>query len=252
MDCKTTRVAVSAVLDGEPAGVETTEIELHLDDCPACRAWREAAHDVTRRARLAPAANRQPAPEALERILASAPRSRVRSSEALRGGLVAVAVAQLVITLPLLLLGKHDLQRDMGASDMALFVAFLAVAWRPGRAVAISPVVGTAAGLLILAAVIDLAGGEASLIGEAPHAVAFVGWLLVRQVAHSTPPTIETPKQPLIRSLLHAISKDDQSARVVLATHEPVSPDQTAAERDAPQHERALAERDPAQRRASA
>jgi hypothetical protein len=252
MDCKTTRVAVSAVLDGEPAGAETTEIELHLDDCPACRAWREAAHDVTRRARLAPAANRQPAREALERILASAPSPQVRTREALRGGLVAVALAQLVVTLPLLLLGKHDLQRDMGASDMALFVAFLAVAWRPGRAVAISPVVGTAAALLILSAVIDFAGGEASLIGEAPHVVAFVGWLLVRQVAHSMPPTIETPEQPLIRSLLRMLPKVDRRAPVASASREPVLEHEAAAQRHRAQSERALAERDSAQRRASA
>ena len=140
----------------------------------------------------------------------------------LRGALVVVALAQLIITLPLLLLGTHDLQRDMGASNMAMCVAFLAVAWRPGRAVAISPVVGTAAGLLIIAVLIDLAGGEASLVSEAPHVAAVIGWLLVREVAITTPPTIEAPDRPLIRLLRRAFGAPGRSAHV-LATHEPVS-----------------------------
>jgi hypothetical protein len=242
-------MALSAFLDGEPTGVDAIEIERHLLDCEPCRDWREAAHDVTRRTRLAPATNLQPSQDSLDRILASAPRRRVRTSEMLRGSLVVVAVAQLAIALPLLLLGKHDLQRDIGASDMALFVAFLAVAWRPNRAVAISPVVGTAAGLLILAAAIDLAGGDASVVGEAPHVVAFLGWLLVREVARVTPPTIETPSRSLVRSLRQATPRGDQRAHSVFATHEPVCGSQPDAAHPEPT---VTVDRAPRKRRASA
>jgi Putative zinc-finger len=217
MSCEPIRLALSAMLDGEPADVDPVDIELHLESCAACRVWREAAHEVTRRARLAPATDPRPGRDALDRILASAPRTRVNRDATLRGALVVVALAQLIITLPLLLLGTHDLQRDMGASDMAVCVAFLVVAWRPGRAVAISPVVGTAACLLLIAALTDLAQGDARLIGEAPHVVALIGWLLVREVAVSTPPTIEVTDRPLSRRLRRAVQHRAQNADGITA-----------------------------------
>jgi hypothetical protein len=140
----------------------------------------------------------------------------------------------------------------MGASDMAMCVAFLAVAWRPGRAVAISPVVGTAAGLLIIAALIDLAGGEASLVGESPHLVALIGWLLVREVAITTPPTIEAPDRPLIRLLRRVFSPQAGRAHV-FATHEPVLRHRSATTQPAAGATHSPAEEyEPAQRRISA
>jgi Putative zinc-finger len=55
MECETAREAISAVLDGEQAGVLIEDLQEHLLGCAACRRWREAAHEVTRRARTAAA-----------------------------------------------------------------------------------------------------------------------------------------------------------------------------------------------------
>ncbi|HEV3382872.1 MAG TPA: zf-HC2 domain-containing protein [Trebonia sp.] len=52
MDCESIRVAISASLDGEDAGIPAGVTQAHLDECPACRAWRERQHALTRRARL--------------------------------------------------------------------------------------------------------------------------------------------------------------------------------------------------------
>jgi predicted anti-sigma-YlaC factor YlaD len=55
MNCESAREAVSALLDGEAPGVGRRAIEHHLAGCTDCRAWREAAYTVTRRARIGPA-----------------------------------------------------------------------------------------------------------------------------------------------------------------------------------------------------
>lgn len=55
MDCESARVAISALLDSEEPGVEHGQLNQHLARCERCRRWREDAHEVTRRFRLAPA-----------------------------------------------------------------------------------------------------------------------------------------------------------------------------------------------------
>jgi predicted anti-sigma-YlaC factor YlaD len=202
MDCETTRLALSAALDGEAPGVDLTELDGHLENCADCRAWREAAHELRRRARIGPVtALVAPSAEVLEHIRAEAARPRSRHVERLRLALLMIAVAQIGIALVLLLFGSYDLERDMGASSLALAVGFAIVALRPGRAFAISPVVGTAAGLLVLTALIELATGKTHLVNETPHAIAFVGWLLVHRIGRLTPPTIENRERSLVASL---------------------------------------------------
>jgi predicted anti-sigma-YlaC factor YlaD len=203
MNCETTRMALSAILDGEAPRVDAVEVERHVVACPACVQWREAAHELKRRAGIAAVTSSvTPSAEVLEhvRLMAARP-PRGRRFDGLRLALLAIAAAQLSLTLPLLLFGRHDLTRDMGASDVALAVGFLIAAWRPNRALAISPVVGTAAGLLMLSAVVELARGETHVITEAPHAVAFVGWLLVHRIGQLTPPMLEHPDRSMLRSL---------------------------------------------------
>jgi len=96
MECYRAREAISALIDGEDPAVPDDALQAHLSACQDCRAWQQRAHDVTRRARLGGSF--------LDHDLSSAVLAAVPSGRPLarRAGLVAVAVAQLAITVPLL------------------------------------------------------------------------------------------------------------------------------------------------------
>src|SRR5579862_3781274 len=94
MDCVTAREAISAMADGEDAGADRGDVDRHVAQCAGCRAWQDAAHEVTRRARVGAAQPVRPraaevAAVALAR--ARAPR-RGRLVTLARVGLVAIAV----------------------------------------------------------------------------------------------------------------------------------------------------------------
>jgi predicted anti-sigma-YlaC factor YlaD len=217
----TARASVSALLDGEPPEVSTADLDAHLDGCAACRSWKATAHELTRRTRLAPASARaQPSQEAMDRIMTAMPRPLSRRLDGLRAALGVVALAEVLVALPLLLFAARDVQRDTGAVDMALVVAFALVAWKPSRAAAIAPVVGTAALLLVLAALIDIAGDKTSVFGESPHAVTFVGWLLVWQIARLMPSNSDTQGLPLPARWHHALASGGAAA-----PERPIAPD---------------------------
>jgi predicted anti-sigma-YlaC factor YlaD len=194
MDCTTAREAISARLDGEPSDVEPDLLEAHLAGCPACRAWREQAHQITRRARLVPARASSPS-EALLAAVAATHRGPAwwRSTALIRGGLVTVALAQIAVTVPALIFGTDrdapiHVAHEMGSFDMALAVGFLAAAWAPTRAQGMRTLVGAAALLLVVTATIDLIAGRTSLSDEAPHLLTVAGWLLLRRLALLAPP----------------------------------------------------------------
>jgi P-type Cu+ transporter len=52
MDCDTAREAISARIDGEDTGLPDYALDAHLVRCTTCDDWRQAAHAVTRRARI--------------------------------------------------------------------------------------------------------------------------------------------------------------------------------------------------------
>jgi predicted anti-sigma-YlaC factor YlaD len=196
MDCATAREAISAMADGEDPGTDGGDVEAHLAGCAACRAWRDAAHEVTRRARLGVA---RPVPVRVREVAAVArSRARVPRRASLatlaRVSLVAVAMGQLAFTVPCLLFG-HDhsapahIAHEMGSFDAALAAGFLVAAWRPRRALGMRALVGVAAALLVVTAVIDLAAGRTSVGDEAPHLLAVAGWLMICYLASVTPPT---------------------------------------------------------------
>ena len=211
MDCAFAREAISAMLDGEDPGADPVEVDRHLAGCAECRAWRDAAHEVTRRVRLTaaqPAARRTR--EVAAAVQASQRRWRIRAFPLYRIGLVAVAAAQLAITVPCLLFGQDrsapvHVAHEVGSFGAAMAVGFLVVAWRPGRALGMRALVGAAALLLVATAVIDLASGRTTAADEAPHLLAVAGWLLIRGLAATTPPAVAEPRSRLagaIRSRL--------------------------------------------------
>jgi len=232
MSCETIRESISALLDGEAAPASQDAVERHLFTCEECRHWKESAHDVTRRFRLA-AADDAPAPD---RILlaavadASAAAGGWRSATTLtRLGLVAVALAQLILTVPALLLGSDHgapihVAHEMGSFDMALAIGFLAAAWKPSRSHGMQALVGVAALLLVATALIDLAAGRTSVGDEAPHLLAVAGWLLLHRLATLLPAQDDEASLSLGRLL----RRDDRRPAPVLgeigAEQDPLAP----------------------------
>jgi predicted anti-sigma-YlaC factor YlaD len=225
VNCESAREAISSRLDYEDAGTDPALLEDHLSECAGCRAWREEAHEVTRRARLVPA---RPAPAAGEALLAAtlAADQRTRSRRSIvftRGMLVAVAVAQVAVTVPALVFGSDrgvpiHVAHEMGSFDMALAVGFLVAAWRPARAHGMRAFVGAAALLLIVTAVIDLLGGHTTPASEAPHLLPLAGWILLGRLAALTPSRRDD--QPI--SLIGWVRQHVPRSAVAAVTPEPM------------------------------
>lgn len=203
MDCEGARIAISALLDSEQPGVEHRQLDQHLAQCGRCRRWREDAHEVTRRFRLEPVAVPSPSRELLESTRAARRRWSWPGAWGLtRLALVLVAIGQIAVTVPALVFGSdHDapihVAHEMGAFDLALAAGFLVAAWRPSRARGMSAIVGAAAFVLVLTAVIDLAAGRTSPGDEAPHLLAVAGWLLLRRLCAFTPAPVGDLELPL-------------------------------------------------------
>jgi predicted anti-sigma-YlaC factor YlaD len=193
------------MLDGEDPGADTAEVERHLAGCAECRAWRDTAHEVTRRVRLAAV---PPVPRRVREAAAAARASadrrhgwrrwKSRQVVLLRTGLAAVAAGQAAITVPYLLFGADrmapvHIAHEMGSLDAALAVGFAAAAWRPGRALGMRMLVGAAAVLLAVTALADLAAGRTTVADEAPHLLPVAGWLMIRRLAVLTPPAVVEP-----------------------------------------------------------
>src|SRR6202035_1606073 len=204
MECERAREAISARIDGEDPGVPDGALQAHLDGCASCQDWQQRAHVMTRRARLGGAfLDRDLTGQVLAAIPAASPRRRLRLS--LRGALLAAALAQLAITVPLLVLGHdHDAgphaAHELGSFDLALAIAFAIGAIRPALsaglawtcAIAAAGLAGTAVADLMGveahcshaaqppgAAVADLIGGQAIGADEAQHLVAVAGAALL-------------------------------------------------------------------------
>ena len=94
MDCETYRLGISARLDGEDAGFDDAALAWHLASCEPCRRFESEAIHLTRAVRVASA---ESAPDLTPTIMAAINRERAAKSrrfdpEALRGGLIALAV----------------------------------------------------------------------------------------------------------------------------------------------------------------
>lgn len=189
MECDRAREAISARIDGEDPGVPGGALEAHLDGCAACRGWQRRAHAVTRRARLGGSfLDRDLAPRVLAAIPPADEGRRVRLAH--RAGLLAVALAQLAITAPLLILG-HDhgagshAAHEIGSFDVALAIAFAVGAIRPALSAGLAWPCGIAAAGLAATAIADLTGGQAIGADEAQHLIAVFGAVLLCRQART-------------------------------------------------------------------
>jgi predicted anti-sigma-YlaC factor YlaD len=201
MDCALCREVLSAEMDGE--AVATAPASAHVRGCASCRTWRARAEQVTRLVRLGVA---EPVPDLTAQVLATvrAPspdggswRPRRPSRErAVRTGLVVVALAQLALAAPDLLVrvGRHDGPvvhgtHELGAWSVALAVGLLYAGLRPAAATGLLPVVATLLLSLLATSFADLVSGEVAWAHEAPHLLTAGGAaLLWRLVVLHRPP----------------------------------------------------------------
>jgi predicted anti-sigma-YlaC factor YlaD len=198
MTCMQIRQGISARLDGEDAGLDDAALYGHLAQCSDCRAFSHDAEALHRAVRLAPApAIEDRTPAILSAIgddttaheWAPAVGHDADTQRALRWVLVAIAIAQIAIAVPALVLGSDagipvHLARHIGSFDVALGVGFLFAAWRPSRIPGLLPVVVALVLCLVGSSLLDVAAGNTAALGEAQHLTDFVGlavmWLLSR------------------------------------------------------------------------
>jgi predicted anti-sigma-YlaC factor YlaD len=198
MDCDSIRIAVSASLDGEDPRVPVDVVRAHLEGCTACRDcrdWRERQYALTRMARLGGhGLDHDLAP----RVLAALPEperagSAVRFARSLRAAwiriaLILVAIAQLAITVPLLIFGRDTgagahAAHELGSFDLSLAIAFIVGAARPKLSAGLAWPCCIAALGLAITAVTGMIAGQTVGADEAQHLIAIAGaLLLLRQV----------------------------------------------------------------------
>jgi predicted anti-sigma-YlaC factor YlaD len=229
MDCDSIRIAVSAAQDGEDPGVPADVVREHLDGCTECRAWQERQHVLTRQVRLGgPALDHDLVPAVLAALPAEPEYGRrarwsrrrrdrvgggtVRTSELrqrpgwISAALVLVALAQLAITVPLLVMGRdHDASahaaHELGSFDLALAIAFVVGAVRPRLSAGLAWPCVIAAGGLAVTAIAGIIEGQTPGADEAQHLVAVIGALLLAWQARGgaraeQPGTAASPASP--------------------------------------------------------
>jgi predicted anti-sigma-YlaC factor YlaD len=192
MDCENYRLGISARLDGEDSGIDDASLAWHLAHCEACRAFESEAIGLTRAVRVAAT---EAAPDLTPTIMAAINQQRVgRASrfdpQALRIGLVTLAVVQMLLAAPMLLFGRDagapiHLAREIGSFDFALAVGFFFVGWRPARAYGMLPLVAAVVLCLSVTTAVDLVRGTATLLNESAHLLDVMGLAAVWELARS-------------------------------------------------------------------
>jgi predicted anti-sigma-YlaC factor YlaD len=195
MDCDLCRAAISADLDGEARGVPDEAVRAHVETCTGCRQFAAGADRLHRVARVTPA---EPVPDLTDSILrsigaepevAGAAERADERTQFLRITLAVIAVIQLAMAIPALVLGDDaglptHVARHLGSFSLALGVGLLMVAFKPDRAAGVLPVVAALVICLLGSSIIDVVQGTAAPGAEVSHAPELVGlvavWLLAR------------------------------------------------------------------------
>jgi predicted anti-sigma-YlaC factor YlaD len=198
MTCMQIHHAISARLDGEDPGLDESTVYAHLAGCADCRAFSHGAESLHRTVRLAPApAMPDLTPGILTAIGAESTADAAAHAEpdtnlALRWILLAIAIAQIAVAIPALILGNDaglpiHAARHIGSFDVALGIGFLYAAWKPSRIPGLLPVVAALVVCLVGSSLLDVASGNTGAFGEVQHVLDFVGlavvWLLSRPAA---------------------------------------------------------------------
>jgi len=198
MMCTQTRIAISALIDGEDPGIPADQARAHLAVCPACQAWQESAEEVTRAVRV----QSVEVPDLTERVLAAVAADPTIGParddaahgrrQVLRLALAVSAVAQLIVGLPMLFAGSGEslhVSREMASFDVAIAVGYLFAAWRPARAAALVPIAVALSVCLLVTSTLDVANNGVLVAHEIGHLLAvFQAGLLWALGRAGTPP----------------------------------------------------------------
>lgn len=191
MNCDSAREAISARIDGEEEATAAAALDAHLASCPGCRAWEQRAHAATRRVRLTGAFLDH---DLTPLVLAAVPARKAwwRPRLAQRGALLAIALVQLLIAAPLLVLG-HDPEagahaaHELGSFDLALAAAFAVGALRPRLSAGLVWPCAIASAGLVVTALADLFRGQAIGADEVQHLAAVAGAAVLAWQARTVP-----------------------------------------------------------------
>jgi predicted anti-sigma-YlaC factor YlaD len=191
------RHAISARLDGEDPGLDEATVYGHLATCGECRAFAHDTDELHRAVRLAPAPE---IPDLTPGILAAIGTETLAQEDsetqhALRWILLAIAVTQIAVAIPALLFGSDaglpvHTARHIGSFDVALGVGFFYAAWKPSRIPGLLPVVVALVACLVGSSLLDVAAGNTAALGEAQHALDFVGLAVVWLLSRPAPRTV--------------------------------------------------------------
>jgi copper transport protein len=189
--CSGAREALSAWADGESGSAKPLDISTHLATCADCAAYAEGMGDLSDLIgplrRYAETTLPTVDPSLLDAV--SSTSALPRRSWYLRLGIAALGIAELVIAMSEFLAehgygGEDHAGHESLSFTLALCAGLLWIVWRPAYARSYLPIVGVAATLLTVTAVLDVTSGRARLVEELPHlglVVAFVLlWLLSR------------------------------------------------------------------------
>jgi predicted anti-sigma-YlaC factor YlaD len=185
VNCAEAQVATSALLDGELSPLERRALEQHLDECDDCRSYAARADALQRRMRVRAA---DPVPDLTAAILARAHPPRPGRAEWVRYALAIVALTELAMSLPALLLAEETgatahAARHIGAMSAAMALGFLYTAWRPERAYGVLPIAAALALTMAVTGIFDAARGATPIVGEAHHVLELAGFALVWMLA---------------------------------------------------------------------
>jgi predicted anti-sigma-YlaC factor YlaD len=238
MDCDRAREAISARIDGEDPGVPDGALEEHLAGCAVCRGWQQRAHTMTRRARLGgPYLDRDLTGQVLAAVPPAPANRRLRLTQ--RVALLVVALGQLAITVPLLILG-HDqgagthAAHELGSFDLALAIAYIVGAVRPALSAGLAWPCSIAAAGLVGTAIVDLIGGQTVGADEAQHLIAAVGALLLLWQARTVGPRTADAGAPAVTNWPLAARHSPAPGTASLPEGSPRSPGGDAARLTAP------------------
>jgi len=171
MDCSRWRDALSAMADGEDAGIDERLVAAHVTRCPVCESYSRSIQTSP----VAKATVPESMPDLSNKISKlNAVADRAAHWNILRIVLAVVAAQIILFSLPALVLGEEHgvathAARHLGAFGVSYGVALFVVVVRPARARSILPVALVLAGAQVLGAVVDLATGRIPLFGEARH-----------------------------------------------------------------------------------
>ena len=208
MDCSRWRDALSAMADGESAGIDERLVAAHVARCPGCQSYKEMIESTPTFARIDAAPDMPDMAGRISKLNAAADRAAHWSI--LRIVLAIVAVQVIAFALPALLLGEENgvathAARHLGAFGVAYGVALLVVVVRPARARSILPVAMVLAGAQVLGAIVDLATGRIPLFGEARHLPQVISVVLIWLLAVPTDRRGRTKTKPDERPRLEIV-----------------------------------------------